>query len=165
VGRRLVESILATARTESLKSFGFGILGHILVPFLAIILVGTCLGLGLLTLATSGGRLPALPFAFLPPGILVLAIWAVLFYLAKFVVSATLGDTILRRLGRDPSPYAALFVGMIPVWILLAIPILGIVLYFILIPVFGIGAILVGVREYFVKKQAPRVPTIVARAV
>ena len=116
---------------------------------------------------TSGGRLPALPLAFLPPGMLILAIWAVLFYLAKFVVSAALGDAILRRLGRDPSPYAALFVGMIPVWILLSIPILGSFLYFFVVPIFGIGALLVGVHEHFVKDTStPQpVPRIVATAV
>jgi cytoskeletal protein CcmA (bactofilin family) len=160
IARRLTRTILVTARLETLKSFGFGILGHILVPFVGLILVCVCLGLGLITLVTSAGRLPALPLAFLPPGMLVLAIWAVLFYLAKFVVSAALGDAILRRMGRrDASPYMALFVGMIPVWILLSIPILGSFLYFIVVPVFGIGAILVGLREHFVKDAAPPVTT------
>lgn len=154
IAYRLARTILVTARAETLKSFGFGILGHILVPFIGLILVCVCLGLGLLTLVTSAGKVPALPLAFLPPGLLILALWSVLFYLAKFVVSAALGDTILRRLGRDPSPYAALFVGMIPVWILLSIPILGSFLYFIVVPVFGIGAILVGLRAHYVKEAA-----------
>ena len=167
IAHRLVRTILVTARAETLKSFGFGILGHILVPFVGLILVCVCLGLGLVTCITSAGKIPALPFAFLPPGLLVLALWAVLFYLAKFVVSAALGDTILRRLGRDPSPYAALFVGMIPLWILLSIPVLGSVLYFIVVPVLGIGAILVGLRAHFVKESAPEVqrPTIVSNVV
>jgi cytoskeletal protein CcmA (bactofilin family) len=154
VAYRLVRTILATARVETLKSFGFGILGHILVPFVGLILVCICLGLGLATCVTSGGKLPALPLAFLPPGLLVLAAWSVFFYLAKFVVAAALGDTILRRLGRDPSPYMALFVGMVPMWILVSIPILGSFLYFIVIPVFGIGAMLVGLRAHFEKDGA-----------
>jgi hypothetical protein len=47
---------------------------------------------------------------------------------------------------------------MIPLWILLSVPILGPVLYVIVVPIFGIGAILVGLRAHFVKDAPTSVP-------
>lgn len=162
--RRLMQTILETLRRDTLKSLAFGILGHILVPTAGLVLIFACLGLGLVTMAASHGRIPALAFAFLPPGFLILAVWCVLFYLAKIVVAAALGDTILRRLGRDPSPYLALLVGMVPVWILIQIPILGAFLYFIVVPIFGIGAILIGVRAHMARVSSPGLTSTAAAA-
>ena len=59
----------------------------------------------------------------------------------------------------------ALFVGMVPMWILVSIPILGSFLYFIVIPVFGIGAMLVGLRAHFVKDGASSIADLAHTAV
>ena len=129
LARRPVESILTAARKEALKSLGFGVLGHILPPFAGLLLICLCITL--------------------PAGMIVMGAWMVLFYLAKLVVAAALADALLRRLGSTPSPYLALFLGMIPVWILCEIPVAGPLLYWFLVPMFGIGAILIGLKAWF----------------
>ena len=84
VARRPVAVILETTRKETLKSVGFGLIGHIFAPFAGLILIVLCLTF--------------------PVGILVLLAWGVLFYLSKLVVAAALADAVLRKLGRTPSP-------------------------------------------------------------
>lgn len=126
VGRGAIRPIVEAPQKEPLWSFGFGLLGHVFAPFAGVILLVLCLTI--------------------PLGLLVLTAWGALFYLAKLVVSASLGDAILRALGRKPSLYVALLFGMIPVWILFKVPVLGSLLYFFVVPILGIGAILIGLR-------------------
>jgi len=135
--RGTVRTITQTAQSDTLKSLGFGVLGHIFAPFAGVILLVLCLTF--------------------PAGALVLIAWAVLFYLAKLVVSLALADGVLRRMGVKPSPYLALLLGMIPVWLLFMVPVLGSLLYWFVVPIFGIGAILIGVRTHS-KKQDEDAP-------
>ena len=43
---------------------------------------------------------------------------------------------------------------MIPVWFLFSIPVLGSLLYWFVVPIIGIGAILVGLRAWSREKKA-----------
>lgn len=126
IARRTVGAILETTRTEPMRAVGVGLLGHIFAPFAALILMVLCLTL--------------------PLGLLVLATWGMLFYLSKLAVATALGDWLLRRIAKSPSPYLALLVGILPVWILCNLPFVGAFVYYFIVPVLGIGAILIGIR-------------------
>lgn len=128
IGRNVVKAIISAPVRDPLPSFGLGLLGHVCAPFAGLVLIVLCLTL--------------------PLGLLVLAVWGVLFYVAKLVVSASLGDLFLKWLGWTRSPYLALLIGMVPLWISFKIPILGLILYFLFVPIMGIGALIMGLRNY-----------------
>jgi hypothetical protein len=116
-----------TGQGGALKSIGYGVLGHIFAPFAGLVLLALCL--------TA------------PIAMLVFLAWTGLFYLAKLVTALTVTDWLMRRAGFHPSPYLALLLGMIALWIFFMVPFLGVLLYWFFVPIFGIGATLVGVRE------------------
>ena len=123
---------------ETLKTLGYGVLGHVLAPLTGVILICLCLTL--------------------PIGVLLLLAWAVLFYLAKLVVSLALADGVLTKVGYKASPFLALLLGMIPVWILFQIPILGFILSWFVVPVVGIGGLLAGVQTYIARRKTASSP-------
>lgn len=138
IARGTVAAITDTAQGETLKSLGFGVLGHVFAPFAGIILLVLCITL--------------------PVGAMVLVVWAMLFYLAKLVVSLALADGLFKRMGLRVSPFLSLFLGMIPVWILFRVPVLGSLLYWFVVPIFGIGATLIGIRARMKAREAPAAP-------
>jgi cytoskeletal protein CcmA (bactofilin family) len=134
----LTRTIKETAQADILKSLGFGVLGHIFLPFAAVILVVLCVTL--------------------PAGVFLLLGWGALFYLGKLVVSFALADSLMKWLGWKVPPIVTLLIGMVPVWLLFMVPVLGSLLYWFVVPVFGIGAILIGVHAYSKQRLIPAPP-------
>ena len=111
-----------TMRKRPLKSLGIGFIAFICLP--VVILIAFVL---ILTIPLS----------------LILALaYIIALYIAKFYVSIWLGNLILRRGGRtDKSPIPGLLLGLVIVYLVTAIPVLG-TLVGIVIIFFGLGALL-----------------------
>jgi len=102
---------VSTAVTQaSLRTLGVGILFLVGLPIIVVASALTLIGI--------------------PAGILVLALWIILLYLADIFVGRALGDWILARVrsGRPSSPFTALAIGLLLITLLLAIPYLGFVI-------------------------------------
>ena len=83
----------------------------------------------------------------IPLGILTLMAFVVALYLARLVTAQALGALILRRLrgGDEPCAYAALAVGLVVFFVLVAIPYLGF-LFWLSAICLGLGGILMAFR-------------------
>ncbi|MCP4711396.1 MAG: hypothetical protein GY869_22480, partial [Planctomycetes bacterium] len=91
-------------RSQWLKSLALGFVFFICLPILAAILIVTLIGI--------------------PLGLIVLAGWSILFYLAKVFGGIFIADMILRKLrgGRPPKIFWALVLGVIIVILVSNIP-------------------------------------------
>ena len=121
---------------ESLwPSLGWGALTPI------IFLIGLCL-LGLISLLVG---FPTLVF-----GTLIFSYLLILFYLGAIVVGQGFGRWILEKI-RPTQAQSAMWTtltGLVGVWLLTAIPILGVIIGFF-IALFGVGGLWLAGREYF----------------
>jgi len=86
----------------------------------------------------------------IPFVLIYLLAYAVAAYLAKIPVAVWLGRRMLRLIGRSTGPYLALFVGLIGLSLVFAIPILG-VLAQIGVTLLGLGAM---ISVYITQRQA-----------
>jgi hypothetical protein len=133
--RRSAPAILAALSGDTLRSAGFGFLAVIVVPVAALI---SCLLIITIPLAA-----------------LVLLLYLVVIYLAKVPVGLWLGQRILKALGRtDPSPYWSLTTGLLALYIVFPIPVLGGLAWFACL-FLGLGAIVLGTRAYLQARRAP----------
>jgi hypothetical protein len=104
-----------------LKAAGLGFLAVVVPPIAAIVAGITLIGL--------------------PLGLLTLALWIAAGYLAKIVIAAFLGRSLLGSQGVDqPSLALVLLAGLVPVFIAINLPFVGGVIDFLLI-VLGLGAL------------------------
>ena len=111
-----------TIRKKPLKSLGIGFIAFICLP--VVILIAFIL---ILTI---------------PLSMILLLAYLIALYIAKFYVSIWLGNLILRRGGRtDKSPIPSMLLGLVIVYLVTAIPVLG-TLVGIVIIFFGLGALL-----------------------
>ncbi len=132
--RRLAPAILGALSGDTLRSAGFGFMAVIVVPVVAVI---SCI------------LIVTIPLA-----VLVLLLYCVALYLAKVPVGVWLGQRILKALGRtDPSPYWSLTTGLLALYIVFPIPILG-KLAWVACLFTGLGAIILGTRAYVQARRA-----------
>ena len=111
-----------TIRTKPLKSLGIGFIAFICIPI--VILIAFVL---ILTI---------------PLALMLLLAYLIALYIAKFYVSIWLGNLILRRGGRtDKSPIPPMLLGLLIVYLVTAIPVIGTLIGIVII-FFGLGALL-----------------------
>ncbi len=111
-----------TIRKRPLKSLGIGFIAFICLP--VVILIAFIL---ILTI---------------PLSMILLLAYLIALYIAKFYVSIWLGNLILRRGGKtEKSPIPGMLLGLVIVYLVTAIPVLG-TLVGIVIIFFGLGALL-----------------------
>jgi hypothetical protein len=120
---------------ELLVSAGVGFVALIALPILAVIAAVTLVGL--------------------PIGLIALAGWAVGVYVAKIVVAAFLGQSLLGQ-GSGPAASTALVLlaGLVPIFIATNLPYIGGVINFLLVLV-GLGAIAIGAYRMPRWRSAP----------
>jgi cytoskeletal protein CcmA (bactofilin family) len=111
-----------------LKSLGWGFVFMVCIPIAIIILIVTILGI--------------------PIAIISLFAYAVLLYIAKIPVATALGEKIIKALGKEgePSLIPSMLLGLIVLTILLNIPYLEWLIYFIVLFT-GFGAILTSQKQ------------------
>ena len=111
----------------------------ILTPLLALLLVATRVGL--------------------PAGLLLAGAYGTLLYLSWIVVALTLGGLLLRREG--PQPYrtaaAALFLGLLFLYFLNSLPIVGSISAVAAASI-GLGGLILGMRDTAHRAQPPPLP-------
>ena len=107
---------------KPLKSLGIGFVTYICMPIALLILLVLILTIPLMVVA--------------------LLAYLITLYIAKFYFSIWLGNLILRRTGRtDVSPIPSMLLGLVIVYLVTAIPILGTLIGIVII-FFGLGALL-----------------------
>jgi len=133
--RRTAPAILAALSGDAARSAGFGFIAVIVVPVAAVI---SCILIITIPLAA-----------------LVLVLYLIAVYLAKVPVGVWLGQRVLKALGRtDPSPYWSLTTGLLLLYIVFAIPVLGCLAWFACL-FLGLGAIILGTRAHHQARRAP----------
>jgi len=134
VGALLLALGGAAARTPAARlsrwpaqGLGFGFVISIIMPVGAVILMALVIGI--------------------PLGVLTVLVFLVSLYLARLVAAQAVGALILRRLrgGDEPCAYAALAVGLVVFFVLVAIPYLGFLLWLAAIYL-GLGGIFMAFR-------------------
>jgi hypothetical protein len=112
-----------------------------------------CAGLGFVSiLVTIAVCLSAILILTIPFVLIYLVLYVVAMYLAKIPVAIWLGRSILARLNRQSGPYFALFVGLVPLYLVFAIPYLRWPAYFAVI-FLGIGAT---ITTYLAHREAKK---------
>lgn len=111
-----------------LKSLGWGFVFMVCIPIAIIILIVTILGI--------------------PIAIISLFAYAVLIYIAKIPVATALGEKMIKAFGKqgEPSLIGSMLLGLIVLTILLNIPYLEWLIYFIVLFT-GFGAILTSQKQ------------------
>jgi len=120
--KRTAPDIIAAVRNDGLRSAGIGFITAIVLPVALLI---SCI-----LIIT----IPAVALAFVA--------YAMLLYLAQVPVAAFVGDWVLRRLGREASPFAAVAVGVPILYLIFKIPVIGTLALFATLFT-GFGAIVV----------------------
>jgi cytoskeletal protein CcmA (bactofilin family) len=120
--KRTAPDIIAAVRNDGLRSAGIGFITAIVLP--------VALAISCILIIT----IPAVALAFIAYGLLL--------YLAQVPVAAFVGDWVLRRLGRQESPFVALAVGVPILYLVFKIPVIGTLVLFATIFT-GFGAIVV----------------------
>jgi cytoskeletal protein CcmA (bactofilin family) len=111
-----------------LKSLGWGFVFIVCIPIAIVILIITIIGI--------------------PVALISLFAYAVLVYVAKLPVATALGEKIIKALGKEgePSLIGSMLLGLVVLTILLNIPYLEWLIYFVVIFT-GFGAILISCRQ------------------
>jgi len=114
--------------TSFLKSLGLGFVFMVCIPIAIVVLIVTILGI--------------------PIAIIALFAYAVLIYIAKIPVATALGGMIIKAFGKqgEPSLIWSMLLGLIILTILLNIPYLEWLIYFIVLFT-GFGAILISQKQ------------------
>ncbi len=135
MGRSGVRRIAQTMREQPGASMGLGLVALMLIPatsLVAIVLIFT-----------------------LQLGVMTLLLYGISLYLATILAGYALGDLLLARTlsGADPSPYAALAIGLLALHGLMAIPYLGVLVHLVAMTA-GLGAVWVAARNSGVASKA-----------
>lgn len=132
--RKQTYAVKELALTSFLKSFGIGLLG------LVAALVG-----GLLCLVTLIGA---------PLALITFTLTFLTVYTTKIFISIAVGDWVLKLFQKtgSPSPYWALVVGLFLVTILVSLPYVGWLFYFVVLFT-GFGAILLSLKPLIPQKM------------
>jgi len=123
-----VPSVEAAIERETLASFGVGFVLAIPLPVAALIV--------------------CLLVVTIPLSMIALVLWGVGWFVAHLAVSVWLGRRLLSLAGlADPSPYLGLLLGLVLYKLVLWIPYLGFLAYFLTV-FLGLGALLLGARSH-----------------
>ncbi len=126
--RRLVGQLAAVVAGEPTLGALLGFGAFLIVPIGAVVVMATGIGL--------------------PVGIIAVLLFGVAVYVAKLPIAVWAGGQLLTRAGRtDPSPYAAVAVGILALYPLFAIPWLGGLFWFVA-TCLGLGAMVLSGRRY-----------------
>src|SRR5262245_47758077 len=142
LGLRLFEgpttAVTDAVRTDMLRSSGVGFLAVIVVPV--------------------AGAIACIPVLTIPLVLILFFLYALTLYFAQFPVAAWLGGRILGLFGqREPSRYLSLFLGLLLLYLVFAIPCVG--MFVVCFAIFlGFGAILLGLRSYWIQRKAASPP-------
>jgi hypothetical protein len=139
LGARQVRQTTALIRREPLRTFLAGLLGVILVPIAAVLLMVTVVGI--------------------PVGLgVLLIVWPALAFLGYLVTAIWVGEWIVRSVRSGPEgqrPYAAAFAGAVVLQLLALVPLVAGVL-----TLFGFGAVLVQGWRVFRRGGQPTAPAV-----
>jgi len=115
-------------KTHWLKSLGLGFVFFVGLPIAAVILIVTLIGI--------------------PLGVVVLAGWGLLCYLAKVFIAIIVGDWLLRKLrgGRSPKAFWSMILGVVVIILALKIPFFGFLAKILIATIIG-GWILTRLRR------------------
>ncbi len=110
--------------------------------------LGALLGFGAFLIVPVGAAVVMMTLVGLPIGIIAMLLFTVALYVAKLPIAAWAGDQLLARAGRpDASPYAAMAVGILALYLLFEIPWLG-GLFWLAATWLGLGAMVLSGRRY-----------------
>ncbi|HZN56215.1 MAG TPA: polymer-forming cytoskeletal protein [Candidatus Polarisedimenticolaceae bacterium] len=120
-----------------------------------------CLGIGfvsiLVTFAVIVSAILIITLIFIP---IYLIAYLIVAYLAKIPVAIWLGRLILEKLNKQPNPFAALFLGLVALYLVFALPWIGILAY--------LGAMLLGmgamITTYIAYRQTRKAADAMATA-
>lgn len=127
-------AVTDAVRTDMLRSSGVGFLAVIVVPV--------------------AGAIACILIITIPLVVILWFLYCLTLYFTQFPVAAWLGNRILGLFGkREPSRYLSLFVGLVALYLLFAIPCIGwlVMSYAVFL---GFGAILLGLRSYWLRRKA-----------
>ena len=110
--------------------------------------LGALLGFGTFLIVPVGAVVVMLTVIGLPIGIIAVLLFAVALYVAKLPIAVWAGERLLARAGRPgASPYAAMAVGILALYLLFEIPWLG-GLFWLAATWLGLGAMVLSGRRY-----------------
>ncbi len=110
--------------------------------------LGALLGFGAFLIVPVGAAVVMMTLVGLPVGIIAVLLFTVALYVAKLPIAAWAGDQLLARAGRpEASPYAAMAVGILALYLLFEIPWLG-GLFWLAATWLGLGAMVLSGRRY-----------------
>ena len=110
--------------------------------------LGALLGFGAFLIVPVGAAVVMMTLVGLPIGIIAMILFTVALYVAKLPIAVWAGDQLLARAGRpDASPYAAMAVGILALYLLFEIPWLG-GLFWLAATWLGLGAMVLSGRRY-----------------
>lgn len=110
--------------------------------------LGALLGFGAFLIVPVGAAVVMMTLVGLPIGIIAMLLFSVALYVAKLPIAVWAGDQLLARAGRpDASPYAAMAVGILALYLLFEIPWLG-GLFWLAATWLGLGAMVLSGRRY-----------------
>lgn len=130
-----------------------------LVPHLGGVLagnatVGALLGFAAFLMVPAGAVVAMVTIVGIPIGIAALLLFVVALYAAKLPVAAWAGQRLLALAGRpSASPYAAMALGIVALYLLFAIPLLG-RLVWLVATWLGLGAIVLSGRGYLQTRRS-----------
>jgi cytoskeletal protein CcmA (bactofilin family) len=117
-------------------------------------LVGTLIGFGTFLIVPAAAVVAIALLVTLPLGVIVLMLFIGALYLAKMPVALWAGRRLLGVLGsRDPSPFLALLLGLLLLYLLFAVPYLG-KLVWLVTTWLGLGAMILAARSYLLERRA-----------
>ena len=126
--RRLVQALVSAIAEETTLGALLGFGAFLIVPVAAAVVMATVVGL--------------------PIGIIAVLLFGVALYVAKLLTAVWAGGQLLARAGRpDASPYAAMAVGVLALYLLFEIPWLG-GLFWLAATCLGLGAMVLSGRRY-----------------
>ena len=110
--------------------------------------LGALLGFGAFLIVPVGAAVVMVTGIGLPVGIIAVLLFGMAVYVAKLPIAVWAGGRLLTRAGStDPSPYAAVAVGILVLYLLFAIPWLGGLFWFVA-TCLGLGAMVLSGRRY-----------------
>ena len=110
--------------------------------------LGALLGFGAFLIVPVGAAAVMVTVVGLPVGIIAVLLFGMAVYVAKLPIAVWAGEQLLARAGStEPSPYAAMAVGILVLYLLFAIPWLG-GLFWLVATCLGLGAMVLSGRRY-----------------
>ncbi len=123
-----LENIVETMQKSPLASFGWGIVGTIIIPFICVLLFITIIGI--------------------PLSLMISVLWIIALLISRIFFAYWLGVQIMRLLGQTTIkiPIYPFIIGMIVAWLIFSLPVLG-GLISLLAVLWAFGAMLVSFKN------------------